>query len=214
MLIEFIPTFKYFSQFTDWNPNYEILDFGSNCGNLLKSGPLLDQSKYTGIDVDAHSIEEGKKLFPYANWISYNRFNPAYNSNGTDVLPSLENEFNLIVSYSVFTHMDFEDCEKTVEYLISKLKPGGKLLFSYCNIENRKCVEYFRRKRGTCDEIPVTDFLYLIENKTSVITTTDRCRHFVAFYKPAWLQEKLKRFNVSLLAAPRGWIQDCVQIHK
>lgn len=212
MLIEYIPTFNYFSKFVDWKPNYDILDFGSNCGNLLKSGSIINPYRYTGIDVDKDAIEEGKRLFPEAQWISYDRFNPCYNSTGVDVLPTLENNFDLIISYSVFSHMDFEDCEQTVEYLVSKLKPSGRLLFTYCNIDNQRCVEWFRKRRIDCDQIPNTDFIYLINNEISKVNKKQRCEHFVAFYRTAWILEKLKRFNPISHNAYGKWIQDCIEI--
>jgi len=117
MIIEYIPTFYYFSHYVDWKQEYKILDFGSNCGNLLKSSRgKINPKQYTGIDVDADSITEGKRLFPTANWVYYNRQNPAYNPDGENILPTLNEKYDLIISYSVFSHTSVEDMIETVEY--------------------------------------------------------------------------------------------------
>jgi SAM-dependent methyltransferase len=212
MLIEFIPTFDYFSNFVKPELTTKILDFGSNCGNYLKSSPIpLD---YTGIDVDQGAIEEGQKLFPNSTWLWYNRYNPAYNSTGERVLPKIDDEFDLIISYSVFTHMTIDDTEELLDYLYSILKPGGKLCFSFCDVDNRHCVEWFRSRRTRCDPIKTDDFIYLVNNRVSIVEPTEPCIHFVAFYNRAWLLEKLKRFNPVAYNVPEGWLQDCILIVK
>lgn len=210
MLIEYIPTYKYFSNFTKFT-DQTILDFGSNCGNLLKSGNIT-QEKYTGVDVDAEAIAEGMKLFPNANWIWYNRYNPVYNIHGDTSYPELTQQFDLVVSYSVFSHIAIDDAADLLGFLYAQLAPNSKILFSYCNIDNRTCVEWFREQNKIiyCDDIVSDDFMYLINNKASKKEPTMLCRHFVTFYKTSWLLDKLSRFNPVSYAPPKGWYQDCM----
>lgn len=212
MLIEYIPTFNYFSAFVTPTSTSKVLDFGSNCGNYLKSSPIsLD---YTGIDVDQGAIEEGQRLYSDSTWIWYNRYNPAYNSTGERVLPTIDKTFDLIISYSVFTHMTIEDSEELLDYLYSILEPGGKLCFSFCDIDNRVCVEWFRARRIDCDPVDTNNFVYLVNNRVSQVEPAEPCIHFVAFYKRAWLLERLKRFNPVAHNVPAGWLQDCILIVK
>lgn len=215
MLIEYLPTFNYFNHFVQWNPNNKILDFGSNCGNLLKSNPgILKESNYTGIDVDEGSILEGRRLFPNATWVSYNRHNPAYNPTGDNTLPTLEDTYDLIVSYSVFSHTTFEDMVELLDYLYSRLNTNGRIYFTFCNVDNKSCVEWFRNRRVDCDPVPNCNVVYLVNNKVTFSKPIEPCIHFVAFYNQEWLLDKLKKFNPKINPAPLPWIQDCIEIVK
>ena len=215
MLIEYIPTFKYFSMFHTFTKDQKILDFGSNCGNFLKSNPnVIPLHHYTGIDVDIQAIEEGRKLFPESNWVWYNRKNPAYNPTGQAVLPNVDQNFDVVVSYSVFSHTSFEDTFELIEYLYSKINKGGKILFSYCDVENQLCVEWFRNRRVNPDQIPISDYVYLVENKVLYSEPIAACEFFVAFYRGSWLEEKLQKFNPKRNPAPAPWIQDCIILTK
>ena len=57
MLMNQIPTSDYFSNFLEWNTEQTILDFGSNCGNLLLSNKIINDNQYTGIDVYKKAID-------------------------------------------------------------------------------------------------------------------------------------------------------------
>jgi SAM-dependent methyltransferase len=212
MIIEYIPSYNYFSRFVNFAPTQTVLDFGSNCGNLLKSS-RIDPGQYTGIDVDAEAIDEGKKLFPDATWLWYNRYNPVYNPYGTQEYPSLGTEYDLVVSYSVFSHIEVNDMLDLLEFLYSNLSNTGKILFSYCNVNNGQCVEWFRNRRIECDEIPNEDIVYLIDNKVSK-EIPEKCNHFVTFYKTEWLLDKLSKFNPISYSPPVGWVQDCMILNK
>lgn len=212
MLIEYIPTYKYFSSFTEIRPNDRILDFGSNCGNFLKSSPV-EINSYTGVDVDKVAIKEGARLYPNHSWIWYNRYNPVYNPSGTLEYPILNLEYDLIVSYSVFSHIEANDANDLLDFLYGKLNSNGKILFSYCNVDNKNCVKWFRNRRTDCDEIPNEDIVYLIDN-TVLKKIPKECTHFVTFYKTSWLLEKLSEFNPVSYRPPNGWYQDCMILSK
>lgn len=215
MLQEYIPTFYYFNHFVSWDRNYKILDFGSNSGNLLKSNPgIIKHTNYTGLDVDHDAILEGQLLFPKATWYSYNRYNPVYNFTGDNSLPILKDTYNLILSYSVFSHTSIEDMLELVEYLYSRLEENGKIYFTFCNVNNRNCVEWFRNRRIDCDQVPDSDFVYLVDNKVTYSVPTNTCQHFVSFYNSDWIFNKIKKYNPKIYTAPENWIQDCVEIIK
>jgi len=212
MIIEYIPTFKYFSSFVKILPSQNILDFGSNCGNFLKSG-TVNPKQYTGVDIDAEAIDEGKKLYPDANWIWYNRYNPVYNAAGDQSYPALHTTFDLVVSYSVFSHIAADDAIDLLGFLYDKLNDNGKILFSYCNVDNKQCVEWFRNRRIDCDDIPNDDIVYLIDNRVSKEIPKE-CSHFVTFYKTSWLLDKLSRFNPVSSPPLQGWVQDSMILSK
>jgi len=212
MLIEYIPTYKYFSHFTNFNSEQSVLDFGSNCGNLLKSGNI-NPRQYTGVDVDIEAINEGINVFPEATWVWYNRQNPVYNATGDKSYPVITQMFDLVVSYSVFSHIEANDALDLLTFLYNNLADNGKILFSYCNIDNQQCIEWFRNRRSNCDEIPNEDVVYLIDNKVLKIIPKE-CNHFVTFYKASWLLNKLSRYNPVSYNPPKGWYQDCMILSK
>lgn len=210
MNIEYIPTFNYFSNFVhDWDK--DILDFGCNNGNLIKSSKgRINPQQYTGIDVDAEALAVGEDRFPNANWIHYNRYNPVYNPRGLDVLPEFSKRFDIVISYSVFTHMTIEDTISTVEFL---MEHADRMLFTFCNVENRECVEWFRNRRVDCDEIAVKDAIYLTDNRVTESYPLHSCNHFVSFYTSKFLQESFSKYSPRIHTAPNGWVQDCIELN-
>jgi len=217
MLMQYLSTSDYFSNYLDWNTEQTILDFGSNYGNLLLSNKIINDNQYTGIDVYQKAINIGKVLRPNANWIWYNRFNPVYNHTGDKALPNFDQKFDMIISYSVFTHTTADDMVEMIEHLFTYLKAGGSIYFTYCNIKNKPLVDWFRNRRGpTCDEVPDDkDFLYLTDAKITTGYPSDKCVHFVSFYNEEWLTRLLHKFNPISYAPPGGkWLQDCMVLTK
>jgi len=215
MLIDEIPTFAYFYPYVTINSDSKILDFGSNWGNYINSSNLLiDQKNYTALDVDKEALEVGKYIFPRATWIHYNRYNPVYNPTGDNQFPKFDHTFDVVVSYSVFSHMSIEDTLETLDFLYDQLNPGGKICFSYCNIDNPICVEWFRNRRENCDPVSSQDYVYLINNRTSLQSPTEPVTHFVSFYKTEWLLNKLSKYNAVSEPPHAVWFQDTIIITK
>ena len=215
MIIESFPSFYYFENYVTCDLSTKILDFGSNWGNYINSNPgVFDNKNYTGLDIDYEAIAEGKRLFPEANWIWYDRYNPVYNPKGQSVLPKLDQAFDLIISYSVFTHMPLEDMLETLDYLYDQLNPGGNICFSYCDIDNPVCVNWFRERRENCDPVQSQDYVYLVNNRATLEPPQEQVRHFVVFYKTEFLLEKLSKFNARAEPSHGQWFQDAIIITK
>ena len=217
MLMNSIPTSDYFSNFLEWNTEQTILDFGSNWGNLLRSNKIINPNQYTGIDVYKKAIDLGRMVHPKANWIWYNRFNPVYNPTGDKALPNFDSKFDMIISFSVFSHTTADDMVEIIEHLFSYLKDGGSMYFTYCNIKNKPLVEWFRKRRSpSCDEVPSDkDFVYLTDNTLTSDYPAGECVHFVSFYNKEWITNLLNKFNPISHPAPGGyWLQDCMILTK
>lgn len=213
MIIHNIPSFQYFKRYISVDKTSKILDFGSNWGNYIDTNPdVFDNKNYTGVDVDKEAIEQGKKLFPEATWIWYNRYNPIYNPNGEKVFPKFEHKFDVIVSYSVFSHLDIDETLEILDFLYDNLNPGGKICFSYCNIDRPECVDWFRARRENPDQIPSQNYAYLINNKISLEPPREPVVHFVSFYKTEWLLERLSKYNAESKPPYNVWFQDAIVI--
>jgi len=216
----YINTWLYFRSLHETLRKETVLDFGSNYGMFLDSGKqFFPQEQYTGIDVDLEAIDEGRKLFPNARFIHYNRYNPMYNPLGDkNAWPDLDEKFDTVISYSVLTHATVEDTLDTIAWLYNRVKPGGKMFISWLDVENRQALKFFYAKRtyefGRCDKIETDDYVYLIDDKVS---KEPRDGMFLTFYKKDYLSSLLDNYNHTLVKAPRnaaGCFQDCVIISK
>jgi SAM-dependent methyltransferase len=118
---------------SDWKRK-EVLDFGGNIGNLLRDpNSTVDEARYWCIDVSQEAVEAGRKSFPKANWIFYNRYCFFFNPNGIPKLPlpRLTQRFDYIVAYSVFTNTTRPEMLELVADLQNHLKTGGSLAFTF-----------------------------------------------------------------------------------
>ena len=117
----------------DWRGK-NVLDFGGNIGNILRDpNCTIDHERYWCLDVVEESIEKGKEEFPRSHWIFYDRFSFFFNPEGVELLklPRVEEEFDYIVAYSVFTNTSRTDMLDLVSQLESKLANGGALAFTF-----------------------------------------------------------------------------------
>jgi len=217
-----IDTFTYFKTLHPEIINGTVLDYGSNYGMFLdSSNNNFLQENYTGIDVDKEALLEGKKLFPNATFIFYDGFNHVYNPTGIrNCRPLLENkQHDTIISYSVFTHTTIEDMLNTIEWLYLLLKPGGKLLLSWLDVNDDVSTQLFYNKRindlGYCDQIKTEDYTYLNDNKLS--KTAESKQWLLLFLTKEYLSNILNEYKHTLTSAPhnaRGCTQSCIIIEK
>ena len=111
-----------------------VLDFGGNIGNMLRDpNCTIDHERYWCLDVVEESIEKGKEEFPQSHWIFYDRYSFFFNPWGVQLLalPPIEEKFDYIVAYSVFTNTSRTDMLDLVSQLESKLADGGALAFTF-----------------------------------------------------------------------------------
>jgi len=112
----------------------DILDFGGNIGNILRDpNSTIDVERYWCIDVDSEAIEKGRKSYPQAHWLWYNRFCFFFNPQGVPhaKLPYIEQQFDYIVAYSVFPNTMETDMLELVSELRGLLKSDGSLAFTF-----------------------------------------------------------------------------------
>ena len=119
--------------YPDWC-GQAVLDFGGNSGSLLLNPDCtIRPEDYYCVDVIPQALEEGRKRFPQAHWVHYNRYNCSFNPEGIDGLPipDMGIEFGMILAYSVFTHTTRDEMKELVEQLQARLAPGGSLAFTF-----------------------------------------------------------------------------------
>lgn len=128
--------FGYFDQVLgrpEWNGR-RILDFGGNVGTFLASaGDRIMHQDYWCIDLNLDVVEQGRRTYPQAHFIHYNRYSSQYNPNGIRFLPipDCEVKFDIILAFSVFTHTDRSEMIELVGSLQNLLAPEGVLAFTF-----------------------------------------------------------------------------------
>jgi SAM-dependent methyltransferase len=185
--------FTYFKTLHPEITNGTVLDYGSAYGTFLhNSNGEFPQENYTAVDIDNSALEAGRRSFPRANFVHYNVFNLVYNRTGlTDRRPVLKDRYyDTIVSYgTVPVITTIEDTVETINWLFNVLRPGGKMLLSWMDVDDRIITDHYHKKRtkryGSCDTIETDDYIYLCDNKTSKIA---KCEHqFLVFFKKKYL---------------------------
>ena len=85
--------------------------------------------------MDSHKpvIDKGKKIYPQANFVHYDRYSSEFNPQGTRSLaiPREDAPFDLILAFSVFTHIHQVELLELVAQLRDMLNPGGLLAFTF-----------------------------------------------------------------------------------
>lgn len=191
--------YNYVSPFINFN-NKKILDFGGSFGNLLlSSNGKIKEKNYTCLDVDKDGLELGKTLFPNAKWIYYNGNNPMYNPKGNADLPTSLELYDIIFSFSVFTHMDYLDLTKTIDNLKKFLKPNGKIYITICTQQDTNSLQWYQNRRiqdfgEQKDYVLNTSYIYIVDNKQTDFVPTE-CKRFQVFYDENFIKKLGKLHN-------------------
>src|SRR5215467_1188530 len=115
----------------DWE-NTKVLDFGGNRGITLTGGRIRE-SNYWCVDVSLDAINQGRRDYPEAHWIFYNRYNFQFNPTGIADLPipDLGRKFDYVLAYSVFTHTHEAEMIELVQGLRQFVAEDGRLAFTF-----------------------------------------------------------------------------------
>lgn len=128
--------FPYFDELLDcpvWKGR-KILDFGGNIGTFLASaGENVDHEDYWCLDINRAVIEQGRLTYPRAHFVHFNRYSSQYNPHGIRnlAIPDCGVKFDIILAFSVFTHVDAHEMIESVNALRRMLAPAGVLAFTY-----------------------------------------------------------------------------------
>ena len=144
----------------DWKGKH-VLDFGGNTGNLLHDSPI-NPARYWCVDVIADAIDQGKREIPQAHWIWYDRYNISFHPEGSKTveIPVIDQQFDYILAYSVFTHTDVEEMRHLVRALTAMLKPQGALAFTFIDPHYRSWEKNYEMRE--C-QYPGTNFEWRLE---------------------------------------------------
>ena len=183
--------------------NLSILDWGGSKGNLIRSsnGKILP-TNYTSVDVDLEAITLGKKDYPEADWIYLDLYSPMYNPAGNEDI-QLPKKYDIIFSFSIFSHTSFEYFIETIDTLKTYLTPNGKIYVSMVSQENVLTLKHFKNKRvkkyGSCDDFINNDsYFYLVDNKVEKEVPL-KCEFLLTVYSENFLAKYGKIHKTDLL---------------
>ena len=95
--------------------------FRREIGNLLRDpNSTIEQERYWCIDVEqGHNWSGVRHSYPKSHWVFYNRYCFFFNPHGVPnlTLPALDQTFNFIVAFSVFTNTTQTDMLQLVDQL-------------------------------------------------------------------------------------------------
>ena len=140
-----------FIELCNLKPNQRILDVGCGIGRIaIPLTKYLDASgSYEGFDIVKKGIDWCKKnitkKYPNFRFLHIDLKNDLYNLSTEQAaknftFPYKDNDFDLVILTSVFTHMLSEDIENYTKEIHRVLKVGGKCLVTFfiLNTESKK----------------------------------------------------------------------------
>jgi len=147
-----------FIEHCNLKPEHRVLDVGSGIGRIaVPLTKYLDsRGSYEGFDIVKKGIDwcnkHIKKEFPNFKFMHVDLKNDLYNLKTIQaaknfVFPYKDNDFDLVVLTSVFTHMMPEDVENYTKEIYRVLKIGGKCLVTFF-ILNSKSKKYMGSNSG------------------------------------------------------------------
>lgn len=129
--------FPYFDEVLghpDWRGR-KVLDFGGNNAAFLRRSNGVAHDDYWCMDVHQPALERGRAEYPRAHFVHYDRYSTEYNPHGILDLPvpDLGTRFDVILAFSVFTHVHRTELLELATSLRGLLAPGGVLAFTFCD---------------------------------------------------------------------------------
>lgn len=183
--------FSYFDQLLEcpiWKGR-KVLDFGGNIGTfLVGAGNHVDHDDYWCIDLNPVVVEQGRRTYPRAHFVHYNRYSSQYNPNGVRHLPIPDCgvKFDIILAFSVFTHIDRSEMLELVGSLRSMLAPEGVLAFTFSDphydrslsdptLPSGSAVRRHLESRGTDEIVERARWCVLIDDELYVEPGDELC---------------------------------------
>ncbi len=218
---------SYFRRFLGSFSGKRVLDWGCNHSNFLRYSNDINHEKYVGVDLSSELIQKCQNTYPDADFRYYQHFNWQYNHSLKEgSWPLIESDFfDYIFCFSVYTHTDFQELASSIGLLKKHLKPGGKLLITYYDINNQQAFKFINRYRDNIYPRHLWEFLqdckfgYLFNSGVSQAIEESfsfnkiPCSSFFSFYRTNFLAKEL---NCDIYHPPIGKgicnIQSCLII--
>ena len=188
-----------------------VLDIGSGLGRKTLSLPgyLAGAGKYIGVDIVRDGVHwcnaNISTQHPNFIFLHLNVYNARYNRRATVraadyQFPFSEGSFDLIVAWSVFTHMFPEDVTNYLREAGRMLKPNGRCIFSFYIMTDEAIAAV---KSGTAKE--------KIEHEIgeSFFTDNRNVPEDLTAFKESWIRSVYSSANLTIEEILHGsWVGD------
>ena len=150
------------------------------------------QENYTGVDVSDKSLKVLNDTFPRAKTIHYDRYNNMYNHNGKEYCSwCLSDKYDVIFSYSVFTHTSFTEFKDVFNKHKEHLNKDGIMIHTFADIKNKEHTEYLLTEKQFKIYSPNFEELYRYDDELSIEYKDKKCDVFNSFFDFNYVEEKL-----------------------
>jgi SAM-dependent methyltransferase len=226
--------FSYFDQLLErpkWKGS-KILDFGGNVGTFLRgAGNHVDHDDYWCVDLNLDVVEQGRRTYPRAHFVHYNRYSSQYNPNGVRYLPIPDCgiKFDIILAFSVFTHTDRSEMLELVGSLRSMLASEGVLAFTFWDphydrslsdptLPSGSPVRHYLDSSGTDERIQPPQWCVLINDSLYVEPGDELCHQtrvgkplesYCSFFTPDYIASLFPDATVHPPVSPE-WQHCCI----
>ncbi len=153
--------FRHYVELCGLQPNEDMLDLG--CGIGRKTLPLTrylsERGSYVGMDIVKSGVdwctEKYSTKYPNFKFELIDVYNDLYNPEGKFSaaeyrFPLPDNQFDLVVLNSVFTHMLPEEVENYLSEIARVLRTGGRCLISFF-VLNEESLSLIENRQSTID---------------------------------------------------------------
>ena len=184
-----------------------LLDFGCGCGRLLRHlGGLADQMEIHGADLDAEMVDWLRANLPLGRYEVASPKPP---------LSYPDRFFDLVISHSVFTHLDEQLQDEWLRELQRITQPDALLLIS---IQGQSAWGRTARDGGEeaarwCEELETRGIVF-IANDAFIGSTHPDCYHSTIHAPWYVLEHWAEFFDVEALIADGAWSQDLVVLRR
>ena len=136
---ETIPLILKYLKFHDLKPNHKLLDLGAGgLRSALALVPYLESNNFYAIDINEYLLEDGYKYEIQGNNLQekfpINHIKVTHDYNGED----FNVKFDYVWSFSLWTHLDLNECDKCLFEISKIIKSGGIYLTTCFIVDNDK----------------------------------------------------------------------------
>lgn len=172
--------------------NETVLDWGCGPGRITRHiNSLMPSAKVTGIDYN----------MDYIHWCEENLQGNRFISNSIDPPTTLDNdEFDMVIGLSVFTHFSKELHYRWISELARILKPGGVVLFTTQGESYLEKLTASEKKRFYTGSLVVRD------------NVLEGNRLFSAFQPKAFMEQLIRDAEFELLEFIPGCVEKGIYV--
>jgi len=131
----------------DINQFSTVLDFGCGCGRVMRHWQSLSGPQFFGTDYNPYLIAWCQRFLPFAAFQTNELVPP---------LPYADEQFDLLYTISIFTHLEERLQMLWMEELRRVLKPGGRLLLTVHGLTHLNQLNAEQRARFDSGELVVS----------------------------------------------------------